>query len=125
MLGARLFVRLARPLLCVALTLPGVLVAAQQDGVRVDQVHAGSSLVALSDVPVRDRAPGGGALYVAGRQIGTLKPREIIAVNKEQTVRTVLGDQKWIYFSRYGSLSSGWVLVGRAGTTSDNFGVKH
>ena len=126
MRGAKLLVRLAGALLGVALTLTGV-PAAQQGGAPVDQVHAGSSLVALAEVPVRDRAPAGGALYVKGQQIGALRSGEIITVSKEQMVSTLLGNQKWVYFARSENLSpsSGWVLVGNAGTTSGNFGVKH
>jgi hypothetical protein len=127
MRGAKLLVRMAGVLLSVALTLTGVPVAAQQGGVPVDQVHAGSSLVSLVEVRVRDRVPGGGALYVKGQQIGALRSGEIIAVSNEQMVSTLLGNQKWVYFSRSEkpSPSSGWVLVGSAGTTSGNFAAKH
>jgi hypothetical protein len=101
--------------------------AAQQRGVPVDQVHAGSGLVALTEVPIRDSAPSGGALYIKGRQIGTLRSGEIITASKEQMVSTLLGNQKWIYISRSErqSTSSGWVLVGNTGTTSGNFAAQH
>jgi hypothetical protein len=127
MRGTKLLVRMAGALLAGALTLTAVPLAAQQGGVPVDQIHAGSSLVALAEVPVRDRAPGGGALYVKGQQTGTLRSGEIIGVDKEQIVSTLLGNQKWVYFSRAEKLSpsSGWVLVGNAGTTSGTFGEKH
>jgi hypothetical protein len=97
--------------------------SAQPGGVAVDEVHAGSSLVALVEVPVRDSIPGGGAVYVKGQQTGTLKPGEVIPVSKEGSVSTLLGTQKWVYFSLPGR-SSGWVLVGNAGTTSTRF-AKH
>ncbi|HEY7616286.1 MAG TPA: hypothetical protein VH744_05745, partial [Terriglobales bacterium] len=110
----------------VSLSLTAIPLAAQQGGVPVDQVHVGSSLVALNVVPVRDHAPGGGVFYAKGEQTGALQPRESVTVSREQTVSTVLGNQKWVYFSREKlSPASGWVLVGNAGTTSANFGAKH
>lgn len=123
MRGAKFLTRIAGALLA----LTAVSLVAQQGGVPVDEVHAGSSLVALAEVPVHDRTPGGGALYVRGQQTGTLKSGEVIAVNQEQMVSTLLGNQKWVYFSRSEKLSpsSGWVLVGNAGSTSGNFGAKH
>ena len=125
MRGAKL-VRLAGALLGLALTLTGVPLAAQQGGVPVDQVHAGSSLVVLAEVSIRDRAPARGPLYVRGQQTGALRPGEVITVSKEQMVSTLLGNQKWVYFSRSEKLSpsSGWVLVGNAGSASGNFGAK-
>jgi hypothetical protein len=126
--GANLIVRMARWLLVMELLITGsALAAAQQNGVAVDQVHAGTSLVVLAGVPVRDHAPAGGAVYVRGQQTGTLRSGEVIDVGQEQMVSTVLGNQKWIYFSRSGkqSPSSGWVMVGKAGAMSDNFGAKH
>lgn len=127
MRGGNMTVRMARWLLAAALMVTEVSAAAQQNGVAVDQVHAGTSLVVLAGVPVRDRAPGGGAIYVRGQQTGTLRPGEVIDVGQEQMVSTMLGNQKWIYFSRSEkqSPSSGWVLVGNAGTMSGNFGAKH
>jgi len=127
MRGAKLHVWLAGAVFGLALTLTGVPLSARQGGVTVDQVHAGSSLIALAEVAVRDRTPGGGALYVKGQQTGTLRSGEIITVSKEQVVSTLLGNQKWVYFSRSENLSpsNGWVLVGNAGTTSGNFGAKH
>ena len=94
-----------------------------QQGVPVDQVHDGSALVALSQVAVRDRPPNGGAVYSLGQQTGLLKPGETIAVTGEQTVSTILGNQKWVCFSLSGS-SRGWVLVGNTGSTSPYFGAK-
>ena len=127
MRGEKVFVRMTGALLAVALAFTGLPLAAQQGGVPVDQVHKGSLLVALTEVPVRDRVPGGGALYVKGQQTGTLRSGEIIVVDQEQMVPTLLGKQKWVYFSRSEKLSpsSGWVLVGNTGTTSGNFGAKH
>jgi len=110
----------------VSLSLTAIPLAAQQGGIPVDQVHVGSSLVALKLVPVRDHAPGGGVFYAKGEQTGTLRPGESVTVSREQTVSTVLGNQKWVYFSGEKlSPASGWVLVGNAGTTSANFGAKH
>jgi hypothetical protein len=110
----------------VSLSLTAIPLAAQQGGIPVDQVHTGSSLVALTQVPVRDRAPAGRIFYAKGEQTGALQPRESVTVSREQTVSTVLGNQKWVYFSREKlSPASGWVLVGNAGTTSANFGAKH
>ena len=127
MRGANRTGRIARWLLAAAFMMTGVSLAAQQSGVAVDQVHAGTSLVVLAGVPVRDRAPGGGPVYVRGQQTGTLRSGEVIDVRQEQMVSTVLGNQKWVYFSRSGQLSpsSGWVMVGNAGTMSGNFGAKH
>lgn len=110
----------------VSLSLNAIPLSAQQGGIPVDDVRVGSSLVALTQVPVRDRAPAGRVLYKRGEQTGTLQPRDLITVSKEQTVSTLLGTQKWVYFSREKlSPASGWVLVGNAGTTSANFGAKH
>src|ERR1700758_3302840 len=67
---------------------------------RVDQVQADVRLVALGEVPVRDAAPGGGALYAKGQQIGRLRPNEVITVSEVRTVHTLLGDQKWVRFYR-------------------------
>jgi hypothetical protein len=96
-------------------------------GVSVDSVRPGNSLVAQVEVPVRDRAPSGGAVYVKGQQTGTLKPGEVITVTDEQMVSTVLGNQKWARFatSDKSSPPGGWVLVGNAGAVSTNFGEKH
>jgi hypothetical protein len=112
-------------LLGLALTLTIVPLSAQQRGIAVDQVRAGSTLVATTDVPVRAQAPSGGALYIKGQQTGALRNGDVITVDRQQMVATVLGNQKWVYFSRSGSPSNGWVLVGNAGTTSGNFGAKH
>jgi len=112
---------LNRMLVAIALVLSGAAAAAQQ-GVPVDEVQPGTSLRALVEVPVRDRTPSGGALYVKGQQTGALKPREVIVVAGEQTVSTVLGKQKWIYFSRSGPApANGWVLVGSTGSTIGSF----
>lgn len=118
---AKFLVRLTSVVLSMALT--GALLAAQQGAVPVDQVHVGSSLVALGEVPIRDGAPGRGVVYVKGQQTGTLRSGEIITVTTERMVSTLLGNQKWVYFSRFKSLSpsSGWVLVGNAGTMSGSF----
>ena len=120
---AKFSAQLMGALLTLALVLTAVPLQGQQQGVAVDQVHAGTTLVAMVDVPIRDRAPAGGALYIKGQQTSTLKRGEVISVNGEQMFATVLGNQKWIYFSRAGS-PSGWVLVGNAGTTSAAFGAK-
>lgn len=127
MSSAKLLVRIAGSWLVMALILTGAPVLAQQNGVPVDQVHAGSSLVALTEVQVRDRAPASGAFYVKGQQTGSLRPGETIVVNQEQLASTLLGNQKWVYFSRAEKLSppGGWVFVGNAGTTSGNFAAKH
>lgn len=124
MVGEKLLIRLAGAVL--GMTLIAATLSAQQGGVPVDRVHKGSSLVALSDVPVRDRPPGGGALYVPGQQTGYVRSGETIEVSEEQIVSTLLGNQKWVYFSRQKQLSpsNGWVLVGKAGNTSDSFGAK-
>jgi len=100
--------------------------SAQPSGVSVDQVHAGGSLIALANIPVRDRPPAGGALYIVGQQTGNLRPGEMITVSREQTVPALLGNQKWVYFSRSADPfpSSGLVLVGKIGTTSNSFGTK-
>ncbi len=102
MWGTKSLIRLACTLLgaAVSLSLTAVPLAAQQGGIPVDQVHVGSSIVALADVPIRDHAPGGGAIYVKGEQTGTLRPGEIVTVSKEQIASTLLGNQKWVYFSR-------------------------
>ena len=120
--NAKFYRQLKGALLALALMLSAVPVLAQQ-GVDVNQVHAGTTLVAIVDVPIRDRAPSGGALYIKGQQTGTLKRGEVISVSGEQMFPTVLGNQKWIYFSRSGS-PSGWVLVGNAGATSGSFDAK-
>src|SRR5262245_52220472 len=114
--------QLRRALLALSLVLTTVPLLAQQ-GVAVDQVHPGTTLVAMTDVPIRDGAPSGGALYVKGQQTGTLKRGEVISVSGEKMFATALGNQKWVYFSRAGS-PSGWVLVGNAGTVSGSFGAK-
>lgn len=113
--------------LVVFLLLTELLWALPQSGVPVDQVHTGTSLVALVEVAIRDHAPGGGALYVRGRQTGSLRSGEVIAVEQEQRVPTLLGNQKWVYFSRPANLvpPNGWVLVGNAGSNSGNFGASH
>lgn len=121
--NAKFSAQLRGALLALALVLTAVPLPAQQDGVAVDQVHAGTTLVAMVDVPIRDRAPSGGALYIKGQQTGTLRRGEVISVSGEQMFATVLGNQKWIYFSRSGS-PSGWVLVGNAGATSGSFDAK-
>jgi hypothetical protein len=121
--NAKFSAQLRGALLALALALMAVPLQGQQDGAAVDQVHAGTTLVAMVDVPIRDRAPSGGALYIKGQQTGTLKRGEVISVSGEQMFATVLGNQKWIYFSRASS-PSGWVLLGNAGTTSGAFGAK-
>lgn len=90
---------------------------------RVDQVQKDVRLVALGEVPVRAAPPAGGALYMKGQQIGTLKMREVITVSDEKIVHTLLGDQKWVHFyrSEKSGPANGWVLVGTAGTTSSVF----
>lgn len=90
---------------------------------RVDQVQKNVRLVALGEVPVRDAAPGGGALYAKGQQIGRLRSNEVITVSEVRTVHTLLGDQKWVRFYRSEKVapSDGWVLVGTTGTTSNVF----
>lgn len=118
--NAKSSAQLRGALLALALVLTAVPLPAQQGGVAVDQVHAGTTLVAMVDVPIRDRIPSGRALYIKGQQTGTLRRGEVISVSGEQMFATVLGNQKWIYFSRAGS-PSGWVLVGNAGTTSGAF----
>jgi hypothetical protein len=118
--NAKFSARLRGALLALALGLTAAPLPGQQDGVAVDQVHAGTTLVAMVDVPIRDCAPSGGALYIKGQQTGTLRRGEVISVSGEQMFATVLGNQKWIYFSRAGS-PSGWVLVGNARTTSGAF----
>ena len=119
----RRFTRMATVALVFVFGLP---LAAQQ-GVPVDQVHAGSTLVARSEVVVRDNPPSGGALYVLGQQTGTLRTGEVVAVTREQIVSTLLGNQKWVYFSRSEKLSPsrGWVLIGNTGSTSAYFGVRN
>ena len=96
---------------------------AENRGVPVDQVHPKSVLIALAQVPVRDGPPAGGAVYAKGRQTGALTANEVITVSEERIVPTLLGDQKWVRFSRAENLipSNGWVLVGTAGTTSKVF----
>lgn len=123
MCNAKSSAQLSAALLALTLMLTTVPLLAQQGGIAVDQVHPGTTLVAVTDVPIRDRAPSGGALYVKGQQTGTLKRGEVISVSSEQMFATVLGSQKWVYFSRAGS-PSGWVLVGNAGTTSASFGTR-
>ena len=83
-------------------------------------------MIALANIPVRDRPPAGGALYIVGQQTGNLRPGEMITVSREQTVPALLGNQKWVYFSRSADPfpSSGLVLVGKIGTTSNSFGTK-
>jgi hypothetical protein len=120
MCNAKFSAQLRGALVALTLVLTTVPLLAQQGGVAVDQVHPGTTLVATTDVPIRDRAPSGGALYVKGQQTGTLKRNEVISVTGEQMFATALGNQKWVYFSRAGS-PSGWVLVGNAGTTSGSF----
>ena len=106
---------LAALALFLSLSLSSLPAAAQQPGVAVDQVHEKTTLVALTSVPVRNRAPSGGVVYVKGDQVGTLAVGETFQVTQEQTVTTLLGAQKWVGFAR------GWVLLGKAGTTSSSF----
>lgn len=95
---------------------------AQTGGAPVDQIHSGSRLVAMGTVPVRDQAPAKGAVYVKGQQTGALHAGNEITVTGEQIVPTLLGDQKWVSFTRSDdSPSSGWVLVGDSGKTSNAF----
>lgn len=96
---------------------------AQKRGISVDQIHSGSKLVAIVDVPVRDQAPPNGAVYVKGQQTGILRAGDEITVTGEQIVPTLLGAQKWVSFTRSNkpSPSSGWVLVGDRGKTSNVF----
>lgn len=96
---------------------------AQKRGTSVDQIHSGSRLVAIVEVPVRDHAPSNGAVYVKGQQTGTLQAGNEITVTGEQIVPTLLGAQKWVSFSRSDKLSpsSGWVLAGDKGKTSNVF----
>jgi len=94
---------------------------AQSGGVPVDQIHSGSRLVAIGAVPVRDQAPPKGAVYVKGQQTGVLQAGTEITVTGEQIVPTLLGDQKWVGFRSDNSPSSGWVLVGDTGKTSNAF----
>jgi hypothetical protein len=122
--NAKFSVQLRGAVLALALALPAIPLPAQQGGIAVDQVHAGSTLVAMADIPIRDQAPSKGPIYMKGQQTGTLKQGEVITAGSEQMVATVLGSQKWIYFSRAGSPSSGWVFVGNTGTTSGYFGPK-
>lgn len=99
---------------------------AQSGGVPVDQIHSGSRLVAIGAVPVRDQAPAKGAVYVKGQQTGVLQAHSEITVTGEQIVPTLLGDQKWVSFTRSDSSpSSGWVLVGDSGKTSNVFDEAH
>jgi NAD(P)-dependent dehydrogenase (short-subunit alcohol dehydrogenase family) len=121
--NAKFYAQLKGALLAFALVLTAVPVLAKPSGVDVNQVHRGTTLKAMVDVPIRDRAPSGGALYIKGQRTGTLKDGDEIIVSDVQMFRTVLGNQKWVSFSRTGS-RSGWVLVGNAGTTSGSFRTK-
>jgi hypothetical protein len=96
---------------------------AQKKGASVDQIHSGSKLVAIAEVPVRDSAPSKGAVYVKGQQTGVLRAGNEITVTGEQTVSTLLGTQKWVSFTRSDNASpaSGWVLAGDTGKTSNVF----
>jgi hypothetical protein len=126
MRSPKLLVRLSGALISLALTLTAIpLLAQQETAASVDAVSRGAALIARTDVPLRDHPPAGGALYVKGSQTGVISKGEVVSVQQEQTVSTLLGTQKWVYVDRTGkSPSAGWVLVGIAGTTSDRFDLK-
>ena len=96
---------------------------AQRRGISVDQVHGGSKLVAVAEVPVRDSAPSNGGVYTKGQQTGTLRAGNEITVTGEQIVPTLLGAQKWVSFSSSNGLSPsrGWVFLGYRGKISNLF----
>lgn len=87
---------------------------------NVDQIAKGSRLVALSQVPVRDAAPSGGAVYAKGQVVDTLHPQQDIKVEDWCIVHTLLGHQKWVRFENL-QRANNWVLVGTMGTKSNLF----
>jgi hypothetical protein len=126
MRSAKLLVRLSGTLISLALTLTAIPLTAQQESpAAVNQVGPGTALIARMDVPLRDRPPGGGAVYLKGSQTGVVSKGERVFVQEQpepQTVSTLLGTQKWVPVYRPGkSPATGWVLVGNVGATSDRF----
>lgn len=101
------------------LVLP-TMVAAQTNGINVNEIKQNMLLVATRDIPLYGAAPtGGGTTYRLSPQIGQISSGSTVSVISIQTIVAPFGTmQVWINVVQKETHTSGWALAGNKNNQS-------
>src|SRR5262249_24841686 len=101
-------------------------IGSAQGVANVEDVVQGSTVMALTAVPLIEVPPQDGPLYQIGSRIGVIQPKEMLTVSDTKVVRNAKGfNEKWASVQRAKSTSptQGWVYVGVLGSKSCCFAL--